>query len=124
MGCDPKKITHKDFEKLELRTATIKAAKQHPKKPEYVLVLDLGPVERDVQVVADLKESYKIKELIGKQCIALLNICPEKTGGIESTAMILVTMLKEKPRLIKPDKKVLPGVKVYGIIDNVCTHFD
>jgi len=122
MKCDPKKITHKHFEKLEIRAATIKAAKLHPAKKEYILALDLGPAERDMQAVAGLKQSYTIKELIGKQCIAIINICPEKTNHTESTAMILTAMLNNKPRLIQPDKKVKPGVKVYGIMDSTCTH--
>jgi methionyl-tRNA synthetase len=124
MECDPKKLTHKDFEKFELRVAQVKAAKEHPTKPEYILALDLGPVERDIQVVANLKESYKMEELVGKQCIVILNVCSETVDNIESTAMLLLTMHDGKPRLIAPDENVLPGVKVYGAMDGICTHME
>jgi methionyl-tRNA synthetase len=123
-GCDPKKLTCKEFDKFEFRVAQIKAAKPHDTKPEYILALDLWPVERDIQVVADLKESYKMEELIGKQCIVILNVCPETVDNVESTAMILLTMHDGKPRLISPDEKVEPGVKVYGALDGFCTHIE
>ena len=122
MACDPIKLTFKDFEKFEIRVAQIKGAENHPKKDEYILLLDLGPVERDIQVVADIKASYKIEELIGKQCVVILNVCSETVDGVESTAMLLLTMHDGKPRLISPDEKVLPGVKVYGAMDGKRTH--
>jgi len=122
MTCDPLKEQLKDFDDFEIRIADIKGAEQHPKKDEYVLLLDLGPAERDIQVVADLKKSYKMEELIGQQCIVILNVCSETVNSIESTALLLVTMLDEKPRLLQPDKKVLAGVKVYGMMDSMRTH--
>ena len=122
MRCDPVKKTLKDFDDFEIRVATIKGAEQHPKKDEFILLLDLGPVERDIQVVADLKKSYKLEELIGQQCVVILNVCSEDVNNIESTALLLVTMLDDKPRLLQPDKKVLAGVKVYGMMDSVRTH--
>jgi methionyl-tRNA synthetase len=124
MACDPKKLTHKDFEKFEFRVAQIKAAKEHDTKPEYILALDLGPVEQDIQVVADLKASYTIEELVGKQCIVILNVCSETVDNVESTAMLLLTMHNDKPRLVQPDEKVEPGVKVYGAMDGMCAHVE
>lgn len=122
MACDPIKLTFKDFEKFEIRVAQIKGAEMHPTKDEYILLLDLGPVERDIQIVADLKQSYKIEELIEKQCIVILNVCSETVDKIESTAMLLLAMHDGKPRLISPDEKVLAGVKVYGAMDSIRTH--
>jgi len=122
MTCDPVKKTLKDFDDFEIRVATIKGAEQHPKKDEFILLLDLGPVERDIQVIADLKKNYKLEELIGKQCVVILNVCSETVDNIESTALLLVTMHEEKPRLLQPDEKVLAGVKVYGVMDSMRTH--
>ena len=124
MACDPVKKTLKDFDDFEIRVATITGAEMHPKKDEYILLLDLGPVERDIQVIADLKKSYKIEELIGQQCVVILNVCSETVDNVESTALLLVTMLDEKPRLLQPDKKVLAGVKVYGMMDSMRTHIE
>ena len=57
---DPKRVSHKDFEKLELRVGKIKAVKLHQNKRDYIMAVDLGPVEQDLQVVADLKEISSI----------------------------------------------------------------
>ena len=123
MPADPKKLKHADFEKLELRVGTIKAAKDSGIKGEYVLAIDLGPAERDIQVVADLKEGYEIDELIGKQVVVLCNIASEKVGEYESTAMLLIAHKDGKQVLIGPEKETLPGVQVSGIMDSTCTHF-
>ncbi len=123
-ACDPKKLTHADFERLELRVGTIKGAKPHENGQDYILLIDLGPVEQDLQVVADLNGGYEIEELVGKQVVLMLNICPEVVGGVESQALLLITTVEGKPVLISPEKKINPGVKVYGIMDSTCGHFE
>lgn len=115
-------VTYKDLEKLNLRVANIKAAKQHPNAPYYLLVLDLGQVEHDVQVVADLAESYKFEELIGKQVIFLENFDPKEVRGETSIGALLITTKDGKPVLISPEKKTLPGVKVAEVSDTVVTY--
>ena len=119
---EQKRTSQKDFEKLELRVGTIKAVKEHQNRRDYILLVDLGPVEQDLQVVADLKDSYAMSELIGKQVVVIANIRHELVGGVESQGMFLVTRLKGKKRLVCPDKKVLAGVKVFGVMDSSCTH--
>ncbi len=123
MPCDPKKIRLKDFEKLELRVGEIKGAELHENKKDYVLLIDLGPAERDIQVVASLKESYTIQGLLNKQCIVILNICSELVDGIESQAMLLIATKNEKPVLISPEVRVPTGERIYGIMDNEVFHF-
>ena len=118
------KIKLKDFEKLDLRIGTIKAVKDHPETNDYLLLIDLGQVEQDMQIVADLKESYKKEKLIGKQIIYLDNIMPLTIGGIESQGLLLVTHKGGKPVLLSPEKKVLPGVRVAGIRDSESYHHE
>ena len=115
-------VTYKDLEKLNLRVANIKAAKQHPNAPYYLLVLDLGQVESDVQVVADLAESYKFEELIGKQVIFLENFDPKEVKGEDSMGALLITTKEGKPVLISPETETLPGVKVAEVSDTVVTY--
>ena len=115
-------VTYKDLEKLNLRVANIKAAKQHPNAPYYLLVLDLGQVEPDVQVVADLAESYKFEELIGKQVIFLENFDPKEVKGEDSMGALLITTKEGKPVLISPETETLPGVKVAEVSDTIVTY--
>lgn len=115
-------ISYEDFEKLNIRVGKIKAVEPHPEIQDYIILIDLGPVERDMQIVTNLKESYRMDELIGKQIIFIENIEPQTIEGIESQGLLLITHKEGKPVLLQPDKEVLTGVKVYGIQDTELTH--
>lgn len=117
-----RKVTHKDFEKLELRVGTIKAVKTHPEVNEYILLIDLGIADQDLTVVVDLVKHYKIEELVGKQVVVLVNINHEVVRGVETEGMLLLTTHDGKPVFISPEVKTLPGVKVFGMNDSTCTH--
>ena len=123
MQCDPKKVTQYDFEKLEFRVGKIIGAQLHENGREYILLVDLGPAERDIQIIADLKETYDFKELIGKQCIVLVNICSEVVDGVESEAMLLIATKDNKPVLISPEKEVPTGERILGVMDSEIYHF-
>ena len=111
-----KRIKERDFEKIDLRAATIKAVKRHPKTKDYVLLLDMLPIERpDVQVIANLKDGYTMKELLGKQVCVVRNIANRTIRGIECQGCILVAYENNKPVLIRPAKKVKNGVKLIGL---------
>ena len=75
-----------------------------------------------MQVVADLAESYKFEELIGKQVIFLENFDPKEVRGETSIGALLITTKDGKPVLISPEKKTLPGVKVAEVSDTVVTY--
>lgn len=115
-------ISPKQFEKLNLRIGKIKAVKPHPKLQDYLLLIDLGPAERDMQIVADLKESYPMAELIGKQILFLENFKPEVIGGVESQGLLLITHQEGKPVLLGPEKEVETGVRIFGLRDRELTH--
>lgn len=111
------KILPRDFEKLNLRVGTIRGVQRHPKVDEYILLVDLGPADQDLQVVADLKESYSMKALMGKQVLVIENVKPTIVRGVESQGMLLVTHLNKKPVLVSPEKKVSAGVLVSALFD-------
>ncbi len=115
-------ISQKDFEKLNIRVGKIKAIEPHPKLKDYILLIDLGPAERDMQIVTDLTESYQMAELVGKQVLFIENIEPLAIGGVESQGLLLITHREGKPILLQPEKEVLTGVKVYGIRNTELTH--
>ncbi|VVB81920.1 Methionine--tRNA ligase [uncultured archaeon] len=122
---DYKKITHKDFEKLQLRVGTITKITVHPKNPkEYIILVDCAGADEDVQVVAALAETYKINELLGKQVVIICNIKPEIVGGEESQGMLLIAHAGKKKVLITTDKKCPEGAAVSGIMNNECHHFN
>ena len=118
-------LDKKQFEKLEFRIGKIKGVKRHPKSKEYILLIDLGKVEPDVQIVADLKDTYTLKSLIGIQVVYIVNMKPVMVQGVESQGMLLIAHKKGKPILIGPHKKVSTGVKSYGVNDSEhCRYVD
>jgi tRNA-binding EMAP/Myf-like protein len=114
---DPKKIKPELFEKLELRVGKIKGIKKAKKK--YVLLIDLGKAERDVQSVVFLP--HTIKELLGKYVVVILNIQSQVINGVESTAMIILGESQGKPILLQPDKKTKLGSRLYGMMSKTHT---
>jgi methionine--tRNA ligase beta chain len=115
-------LNAQDFEKLNLRIGKIKAVQPHPQLQDYILLIDLGPAEQDMQLVADLQKSYPMDELVGKQVLFLENFQPEVIGGIESQGLLLITHKEGKPVLLQPEQEVETGVRAYGIRDTELTH--
>lgn len=81
-------ITFDDFQKLDLRIATVIAAERIPKADKLLqLTLDTGIDRRTV--VSGVAQHYNPEDLVGKQVLLLANLAPRKIRGIESHGMIL-----------------------------------
>ncbi len=104
--------TIEDFQKLDIRIATIKSVEDHPKADKlYVLKLEVGSEER--QVVAGIKAYYSKEELIGKQVAFIYNLKPAMLRGVESQGMILAADdSKNTVAFLTPEKKIDTGSKV------------
>ena len=106
-------IPYKDWEKMKFRVGKIIKAEPHPNADKlYVLLVDLGEGENDRQIVAGIKENYKLKDLIDKQVIIFTNLQPTKIRGIESNGMLLAASFKENVCLLQPDKKIETGARI------------
>jgi len=107
-------IPFKEWGKMVLRVGKIIKAEQHPNADKlYVLLVDFGPCERDRQVVAGIKEYYKMDELIGKKVTIFCNLQPTMIRGIESNGMILAAEGKKgEVGLLVPDREVIEGARV------------
>lgn len=108
-----KKIRFEDWKEIDLRVGEIKSIKDHPKADKlYILLVDLGKGEHDIQLVAGLKNYYKKEELIGKLVIVVRNLEPAVIRGVESQGMLLAAVFKDKVCLISPEKEIEVGAKV------------
>jgi methionyl-tRNA synthetase len=104
-------ITLDDFNKIELKIATIKHAETHPNADRLlVLKIELGSEER--QLVAGIRGHYTAEELIGKQIVVVTNIQPAKLRGVESQGMLLAARDGEGIVILTPQKSVSAGAKV------------
>ena len=103
--------TLEDFQKLDLRTATIVSAEDHPNASKlYVLKVDLGDETR--QLVAGIKNSYTKEELINKRIVMIANLKPAVLRGVESDGMLLAADDNGNIAVLTPDKKVSNGTKI------------
>ena len=105
-------IQFDQFDALDLRTATIIAAKKVPKADKLLeLQLDLGFEQRTV--VSGIAAHYSPEEIIGMQVTVVANLAPRKMKGIESNGMILMTE-NEAGKLIfvNPNESTLNGASV------------
>lgn len=81
-------ITIDDFDKLDIRVATIVSCEDHPNADRlYVLKVKMGSEERTI--CSSIKDEYTKEELVGRQILVLANLKPIKLRGIESYGMLL-----------------------------------
>ncbi|MDN5200923.1 methionine--tRNA ligase [Fulvivirgaceae bacterium BMA10] len=102
-------IVFDDFVKMDIRTATIKAAEKVEKSKKLLkLRLDTGIDERTV--VSGIAEHYDPDAILGKQVCVLVNLAPRKIMGIESQGMILMAEnIDGSLSFIKPEKVIDNG---------------
>lgn len=111
---EPKaEIVYDDFDKLDIRVATVLSCEKHPKADKLlVFQLDFGYEKR--QIVSGIAKFYKPEELVGKQVCAVVNLAPRTLRGIESQGMILSAATADDSELcvVSPAKPIPNGVSV------------
>ena len=81
--------TFDDFNKMDIRVATILEAERVPKTDKLLkLLLDTGIDKRTV--VSGIAANYEPEKIIGQKVVMLANLAPRKIKGIESKGMILM----------------------------------
>jgi len=107
-----KQISFSDFQKLDLRVGEIKVVEEIEGYDKLsLLTVDLGEGET-CNLVAGIKQFYKLEEITGRQVIVVANLEPKKIAGVESQGMLLAADLDGRPVLIMPCDKVPAGTKV------------
>lgn len=87
-------INFEDFDKIDLRIATIIHAQKVEKADKLLnLTLELGFEQRTV--LSGIALDFKPEEIIGKQVTVVANLAPRKMRGIESNGMILMATDKD-----------------------------
>jgi len=100
-----------DFQRLDLRVATVISAELHPNADRLlVLRIDLGGDER--QIVAGIRAGYEPSALVGKQIVVVANLEPATLRGVESQGMLLAARDGDRVVLVTADSPVSAGSKV------------
>ena len=104
--------TFEDFEKMDIRTATVLEAERVPKTDKLLkLTIDTGIDKRTI--VSGIAEFYSPEDMVGKQICILANLAPRKIRGIESKGMILMARQGDgKMRFITPAEVLLNGAEI------------
>ena len=108
-------ISWEEFEKVELRTATIVRVEDFPeaKKPAYKLWLDIGDGGAPKTSSARITTLYAKDQLVGKQVVVVTNFPPKKIGPVVSE--VLVTgfyATHDDVVLAVPERPVANGLKL------------
>lgn len=100
-----------DFQQLELRVATVKAAEPHP-NADRLLVLTIDAGGEDRQIVAGIRQSYDPAALVGKQIVVVANLEPATLRGVESQGMLLAARDGDRVVVVTVEQPVASGSKV------------
>ena len=104
--------SYDDFEKMDIRTATVLSAERVPKTDKLLkLTINTGIDNR--VIVSGIAEFYSPEELLGKQICILANLKPRMIRGIESRGMILMARQGDgKMRFITPVEVLANGAQI------------
>jgi tRNA-binding protein len=115
-------ISYDDFAKLDLRVATVTAAREHP-NADKLLLLDLRvgepgtketekQEETEKQIVAGIRGQYELESLVGRQIIIINNLQRAVIRGEESNGMLLAASDGDAVVLLRPDREVPAGAGI------------
>jgi len=104
--------TFDDFQKLDLKLATITSAEKVKKADKLLqLKLNVGGVERNV--VSGIAQHYNPEDIAGKTVLYLANLEPRKIRGVVSEGMILMAENAEgELSFMAPEKDFESGAGV------------
>ena len=105
------------FSKSDFRTVKVKECVAVPKSKKLLqFTLDDG-TGTDRTILSGIHEYYEPEELVGKTCIAIVNLPPRKMMGIDSCGMLISAVHEEEGEerlhLLMVDDHIPAGAKLY-----------
>ena len=88
-------VSFEEFQKLDLRVATVTAAKPHPNADRLLLIQVDDGTGSPRQVCAGIKAWYDPETLLGRQVVIVANLAPRTIRGQESQGMILAAVARD-----------------------------
>ncbi len=84
-------LTYDDFLKVDIRVGRIIEVVdfERAKIPAYKLKIDFGAEVGIKQTSARFKTDYTTEQLLGRQCLAVVNFPPKNIGGFISEVLML-----------------------------------
>ena len=105
------------FSRSDFRAVKVKECVAVPKSKKLLqFTLDDG-TGTDRTILSGIHEYYEPEELVGKTCIAIVNLPPRKMMGIDSCGMLISAVHeydgKEALNLLMVDDRIPAGAKLY-----------
>lgn len=105
------------FSKSDFRAVKVLACEAVPKSKKLLkFTLDDGE-RKDRVILSGIHEYYEPEELVGKTCIAIVNLPPRKMMGIDSEGMLISAVHEEDGceglNLLMVDNRIPAGAKLY-----------
>lgn len=110
-------VDFETFSKSDFRVVKVKECEAVPKSKKLLkFVLDDG-TGTDRIILSGIHSYYEPEELIGKTCVAIVNLPPRKMMGIDSCGMLLSAVHnvkgEERLNLLMLDNRIPAGAKLY-----------
>lgn len=105
------------FAKSDFRAVKILACEAVPKSKKLLKFTMEDGERRDRVILSGIHEYYEPEELVGKTCIAIVNLPPRKMMGIDSEGMLISAVHEEDGHeglnLLMVDDRIPAGAKLY-----------
>ena len=110
-------VDFETFSKSDFRAVKVKECTAVPKSKKLLqFTLDDG-TGIDRTILSGIHEYYEPEELVGKTCIAIVNLPPRKMMGIDSCGMLISAVHEENGQeglhLLMVDNHIPAGAKLY-----------
>ena len=110
-------VDFETFTKSDFRAVKILACEAVPKSKKLLkFTMDDGE-RKDRVILSGIHEYYEPEELVGKTCIAIVNLPPRKMMGIDSEGMLISAVYEEDGHeglnLLMVDDRIPAGAKLY-----------
>lgn len=110
-------VDFETFSKSDFRAVKVLACEAVPKSKKLLkFTLDDGE-HQDRVILSGIHEYYEPEELVGKTCIAIVNLPPRKMMGIDSEGMLISAVHEEDGHeglnLLMVDAHIPAGAKLY-----------
>ena len=105
------------FSKSDFRVVKVEACEAVPKSKKLLKFTLNDGTERKRTILSGIHEYYEPEELVGKTCVAIINLPPRKMMGIDSEGMLISAVYEydghEGLNLLMLDENIPAGAKLY-----------
>lgn len=105
------------FSRSDFRVVTVLACEAVPKSKKLLKFTLNDGTGTERTILSGIHAYYEPEELVGKNCVAIVNLPPRKMMGLESCGMLLSAVHtengEERLNLIMVDSNIPAGAKLY-----------